>query len=266
MVRIRVTSLRVAGLVGVVACGGVSVRPDANEIDAPDAMTCITSPGNLGARWRAERNTSEETGAYDGVATGGVTYTLGRHGDAFRFNGTDGVVTADPRDELYPSASFSVEAWVNTFSTNAVLVSKHDAGGTATSGSYWALEIGITGVYFAFRVNGVPTGTRIALGPRVDDGNWHHIVGVRDVGLGQHALYVDGTLAVANTIGGGDLSPITNVDGDSDPLTLGAARTAGNNPNCCYLLGAIDEVAYYERALTAPQVAAIHAALDGICR
>jgi len=99
----------------------------------------------------------------------------------------------------------------------------------------------------------------------VGDGNWHHIVGVRDVGVGQHLLYVDGTMARADPIGGADLGPITNVDGESDPLTIGAGRTGGSDAKTAHLLGGVDEVAYYESSLTASQVAAIYAAPDGIC-
>ena len=275
MVGRRPCGMRVMPLcaISLSACGGISPATDAAPTDAPqldasspDAATCVASPPGLRAHWRAEMDTSDETTLYDGVASGGVTYAPGRHGDAFRFDGASGVVAADTGDKLYPSASFSVEAWVNTYSPNAVVVSKYDCGGAACSGSYWGLEIDVAGVvYFAFRIDGSQTNTLIARGPTVNDGDWHHVVGVRDVGRRQHLLYVDGTMVAANSIAGADLGPIADVDRESDPLTIGAGRTAGSNPNSSLLLGAIDEVAYYESALTADQVAAIFVARDGIC-
>jgi hypothetical protein len=254
----------------LLGCGQTrAVIPDADPV-APDAAapadaaTCAASPAGLRARWRAEMDTGDDTGANDGVAVG-AGYTEGRHGDAFLFDGVDDLVTADSDDELYSTASFSVEAWVETFSTGVVIIDKIDcAGAGACPGDYWGLEIGNDAIpYFAVRVDARPA--VFARGDSISDGDWHHLVGVRDVGAGEVRLYVDGELAETTEIAGADLGALVDTDGASDPVTIGAGRTVGSETLAAFLLGAIDEVAYYETAIGDAEVAAIYAAPDGIC-
>ena len=51
-----------------------------------------------------------------------------------------------------------------------------------------------------------------------------------------------------------------------DPVTIGTGRSSGVDTFDSGLIGSIDEPAYYISAWTADEVAAVHAAPDGICR
>jgi hypothetical protein len=265
-----------SGAGGAVADGGAQDAPttsadasvDASVADGSiDAPRCVPSPGALQARWRGEMNTDDDTGVFNGTAMGGLAYAPGRHGFAFLFDGANAIVTADPADNLYPPASFSVEAWIQTRTTGnyAFIIEKYDCGGSdACSGAYWGLYLDTSAhAVFEFRVDGGQVVTLTASAQTMNDGSWHHLVGVRDVTARQILLYVDGTLAAEKAIT--DLGPLGNADGHSDPLTIGGARMAGVDTFIQLFPGAIDEVAYYTRAMTAAEVAAVYAAPDGIC-
>jgi hypothetical protein len=247
--------------------------PDTGSTDGGpiDSRACVASPPGLQARWRGDMNTNDDTGVFNGTGHGNLEYTPGRHGSAFLLDGVGALVTADPSDALYPPASFSIEAWINTTATGVyvTVVNKYDCGGSdGCSGSFWGIDVDMNGhVNFALRVTGSPSNviTLVDSLRSVTDGAWHHLVGVRDVSAGQALVYVDGTLAVSRAISGADLGALNNGDGVPDPVTIGAGRQSGVDTYVQYFTGAIDDVAYYTHALTATEVAGLYAAPDGVC-
>jgi len=48
---------------------------------------------NLFAVYKAESNANDSLGVYNGTANGGVTYSAGKSGNAFTFNGTTAYVS-----------------------------------------------------------------------------------------------------------------------------------------------------------------------------
>jgi len=256
-----------------IGCGNVS--PSSEIVDGPtdaglDAATCARPPVGLAARWRGEANTNDDTGLFEGTAHGALAYAPGRHGTAFLLDGTTAYVTADEGDTLWPTASFSIEAWVKapTISMEAVVFCKYGCGGGTCDGNLWQLNIDASGhPLFAFRVNGSPSGV-IKLTDTADvaiDGGWHHLVGVRDTTAGRARLYVDGKLGVMLAISGADLGAMGNVDGSPDPVTIGSQQSMGRVTFEAFFGGAVDDAAYYSTALTDTEVAAIYVAPDGEC-
>jgi hypothetical protein len=262
----------------IAACGSIdrklpdagSAAPDAALDAAPDSPRCVPSPVGLQARWRGEMNAKDETSAHDGVATFGQFTPAGRHGAAFLFDGIRSFVAADPQDVLWPTGSFSIEAWAkaSAFTTEyATVVAKYGCGGAdGCDGSDYELLIYSGGhPQFEYRVPGGQIQITIASLANVLDGAWHHLVGVRDNARGEQRLYLDGILAVSRPISGIDLAALSNADGKPDPVTLGAGRASGTDTMNSFLPGAVDDVAIYYSALDDAQVAALHAAPDGIC-
>ena len=78
----------------------------------------------------------------------------------------------------------------------------------------------------------------------VNDGDWHHVVGVRDSGTMK--LYLDGSEVATGTDNTG------NID-ISDPLIIGAGQAFGGSVGN-FFNGQIDEVAIFNKALTADQI------------
>jgi len=135
------------------------------------------------------------------------------------------------------------------------------------SSAYWQLGIADGGFpTFLLRIDKTATTLMTTDSQHViTDGAWHYLAGVRDIHTKQRSLYVDGALAVSMPLSDAQLGPLSNTDGEVDPVVIGAA-TISNAPGYeRFLAGAIDEVAYLSSALTAEEVQAIYAAPDGEC-
>jgi len=150
------------------------------------------------------------------------------------------------------SQPFSVEAWVyggfgiQTFGAGIVTV------GYGGGGEQFALDCGGTGSAFRFYVHNASAAQGTASSTFVpSDGAWHHVVGVCDQPNGNVYLYIDGVQAASGTLPTG-----TGILTNSTPLTIGS-REAGNTPGLYtnQFSGKIDDVAIYNQALSAAQVA-----------
>jgi Concanavalin A-like lectin/glucanases superfamily len=156
---------------------------------------------------------------------------------------------------------FSIELWVRTTLTQGTrnFVDKRD-------GRPRGYAIFVERGSFGFQVAGGEQQISVAVDrARVSaDGQWHHVAAVaKRLPPQAPALYIDGVLR-ANS---GRLMPLESIDNDV-PLWLGRHHRNGFVPRDeIYFTGAIDELAFYRRALSATEVKAIHAAgKAGKCR
>lgn len=214
------------------------------------AQACIQVPDGLAAWWQAEGNGNDAVGQNDGTLIGGVSFASGRAGQGIHFDGVSGEVRVNHTSDLNfgPTDSISIEAWVKPdqfMSTPMVIVMLT----YACTSEYIATSVGSDGrVNFGFRdnvglyVNTYSTGS-------IRDGQWHHIVGVRDVATHTGNLYIDGAL----------------IDTQQDPTTgtftiTNPADGIGAEPVPCpnkyYWKGDMDEVKIYRRALSSSEVQA----------
>jgi hypothetical protein len=145
-------------------------------------------------------------------------------------------------------ASFSFEAWFKTTSSGVAAVSRNrvDLGhvtswwiGTSPQGT------GIIELRDNAGTNTVLKGTTV-----IANGQWHHVIGVRDGVANQNRLYVDGVLE-------GTLNQ-TFVTDFSAPGSLPVAigyLTPWEGENELHFIGEIDEVAIFNRAVSASEAA-----------
>lgn len=241
--------------------------PLGNSMSSPDvAVTVATKASPYAQRVRADGATSlwrlDEPGGATGYDSARYTdLTLGSGvsrsvpgaiakdtDTATRFNGTSTGTASTPLAGA-AAASYTVEAWVRTTSTNGgkIIGLGNRATGNST-GFDRSLYIDSTG---RARFGVYDGHTRSVVGPvPVNDGRWHHLAATRtSTGL---TLYVGG-VAVAhstNTAPTG-FNGVWRVGGDT--LTGWPAA-----PSSFYLAGDIDEVAVYPAALTAQQISAHH--------
>ncbi|NNG34810.1 LamG-like jellyroll fold domain-containing protein [Nakamurella aerolata] len=174
---------------------------------------------------------------------GGAALTRGKSGSALRLDGRDDQATATPV-ALDTTGNYSVAAWVradtlpgNTYAT-AVATEAYDGR------SPFFLQYSGPARGWAFSI---PDGPRaIAPGP-VSTGRWYHLVGVRDAVAGTLTLYVDGVKAASATAFGTSAS--------TGAVTFGRAQWDSDPVD--FLAGAVDTVRLYNRALSAPEVAAL---------
>jgi hypothetical protein len=190
----------------------------------------------------------------DGTGAANPTAVAGRVNGAQQFDGfNDGIdVPPDRSFDWYSDESFSIEFWIKrngAVAGNQVAIGRDD-GNPATSLHWWVgILDGVTDTAsFTLGDNDGGSITTVTGNTDLTDNDWHHVVAVRDRSLGvngQNLLYVDGVLDI--------------------PAAVDAAYDAGFGStsavlNIGYLAGGfrfedmLDEVALYDRALTAAEI------------
>ena len=173
-------------------------------------------------------------------------------------DGGDDVVTfADPGAlNFSTNRAFTLETWVNGASSQesgAAILCKGYGGG----GEQYALDVQ-NGVFrFFIRDNGSPptaTTTSATFGP---NGTWQHLAAVYDQAGGIMRLYVNGTSAASST-------PRATLLNTNHEVSIGARQGNNTSPYNLNFDGSIDEVAIYNRALTANEITThFNAPFDG---
>jgi RHS repeat-associated protein len=237
---------------------------DGNVCTDPDSCrtvsaSCTSQPSGAVALWPADGYATDVIGAKHGVLGGGATYGTAGWNQSFVLNGSDAFVNVDASaPAMNVSAPATLEFWarISTDTCNTVYHMRQDAtheqklqlGNGCTSSLNNEL---VTWTY----VNGTVTST---VG---------YTTSVRPIGSFQHfaltfngastTIYVDG-VQVATTVGSG--TGQGKWAGFSSPLsaTLGAVRTSG--VGSAFFNGVIDDLAVYNRVLSASEIAAIKAA------
>jgi hypothetical protein len=173
--------------------------------------------------------------------------TAGIVDTAFLFNGIDKINVPSFSDIDWTSGdSFSIEAWVKIPATelctaNKVAVGRYEGSGKAS----WWLGCDETDNHAAFSLrDNTGTGLRVVGITAINDGNWHHLVGVRDASAGDNRIYVDGA------------------EETSTPASYSASFASTHDLNFGYMNanpyyyfpGSIDEIALYDRALSLDEI------------
>jgi hypothetical protein len=204
---------------------------------------CMLAPRNVVNWWPAEGNPKDNFGGVNSVPRNGFSYAPGKVGLAFHFDGSTSHLDLGAASILPPwTACF----WVN----------RQDAPGTgaalAGDGTY---ELKLE-QYNRTRKVGI---TQIGAGDYVYDyiapvGQWVHLA---FVGTGT------GTVLYANAVLQGTLP-------NNIPLPrtcLGAGYVSSSSRFIDFMLGSLDEVVFFNRALGAAEVNAIYSAGSaGLCR
>ncbi|MBI2617827.1 DUF2341 domain-containing protein [Candidatus Gottesmanbacteria bacterium] len=220
------------------------------------AYLYTSSIQNLVAEWKLDEGTG--TTAYDTSGQestsknfkGNLDWTGGKFGSSMNFLGSNseyiGFSDATAFDLGATTESYSVSAWMKTttnFSANAHLVAKYDGGA-----AYPFILYLNTSEQACFTLRG--TNNPIACGSTaLNDGNWHNLVGVRDVVADTIYTYVDGILATSTT----DTTTATAANNAS--LTIG---NGGTSYTTFDYTGQIDQVQIYNLALTQYQISQIY--------
>ena len=215
---------------------------------------CIQDPIGY---WTLDQNSSPYTNEmiddFHGTCTGGGCPTVnnnGRVGSSQVFDGNDdGISIADNGTAPFDRGttdSFSIAAWFRreagaAWSENEVVVGRY----AYRQAHFWLGLASSTG-HAHFRLWDSTAFTNPdrnfgAVEGSVDlaDGQWHQLVGVRNGQTNQNFLYVDGTQV--------DVIPVTYTGtfvGDA-PMSIGSMNSQ------YYFNGDIDEVAFFDEALSA---------------
>ncbi|HEX3628054.1 MAG TPA: LamG-like jellyroll fold domain-containing protein [Verrucomicrobiae bacterium] len=161
------------------------------------------------------------------------------------------------------NAEFTVEAWVNPTAPE----NGGTAVGIAAKGYFnqeeFSLDCGASGNGFRFEVRDAAgtvynAGSTLATSTSGNLNQWYHLVGVCDEANGVVLLYTNGQLAASAAIPAA--SGVLN--SSSTPMTIGARASSATSGNNNQFIGYINDVAVFNHALTAGQVAAEYAAVS----
>ena len=187
--------------------------------------------------WQGDGNTADSTGqSAPATLVGGVTYTTGVSGQAFKLNGTTGYVNLSPTLGNFGYGDFTASAWVQTTSTQSgYILAKRSSSG---HGSFWNVSLNSAGkaaVEIDQDGNGTSYNT-FASTKSINDGKFHDITVVRHGAT--LSLYIDGQLDSSQA---GGLTYIWN----TAPLLAGVSQ---GYPG--YFTGNIDDISIDSKALS----------------
>ncbi|MFZ1719720.1 MAG: LamG domain-containing protein [Candidatus Moraniibacteriota bacterium] len=201
-----------------------------------------------------DRSGSSNTGTLTNMSRA-TSPAEGKLGQALTFDGVDDeITTATDKGNGSSLKIFTLSTWFKTSAISARKIIGIEANQTGTGSAAFDRDIyvGTDGKVY-FRVyDGVSRYTTSA--GALNDGNWHHAVGVSNGDNETIQLYVDGVLQQTTAIGtvwssytssywrigGYKLTGLTNGGGDG------------------YFAGSLDEVRIYNRALSAGEVQSLY--------
>ena len=237
----------------VILAAGAARAPGQAPAPAPAARG-LPQEG-LVAFWAGEGNAADSVGKNHGVLKGGATFAPGKMGRAFTFDGKDDHVSmGDALD--WGKGSWSISLWVRKSAScakNATLLRKSLTSHGTPSASGYGLDIVDNRLrFYVAGPNESNPATTGAPGPVA--GRWHHVAGVLDRETGKMHLYVDGKATDSASI-----AKLGSLDTNM-PLSMG--MLARGNPSLAlyHFTGAIDEVAMWNRALSAEEVRGVYVA------
>ena len=249
--RYRVRAVDSAGLTVTGEWKSVAVRSTGKALSTYAAAVLADSPTTYRRLGEASGAVVDSGYTYNGSASSGVTRgvagAIGRDADtAYRFNGGGQTAWTDP--SMTTPRAMTTEAWFKTVSTKGGVITSWGSSPSGSSANVnYVTYLGSDGkVRFGVRdfARNVLSSTRT-----YNDGKWHHVVATLDWSSGQR-LYVDGAQVAANPAvkHGRDFQGYWRIG--SDNLSGWPSR-----PKSDALSADIDEVATYERALSATRIA-----------
>ena len=189
---------------------------------------------------------TDETGAHPGTVTD-ATLVAGKIGSAIQCNGAT-TLGSIPHSPALDCAAFTLSVWVKfTGTQNLVIAEKNGNSGWSIQTMSDALVSSFGGPSGQVMINSGGITSSLLSGASVNNGQWRHIAAVVDYAGGINKFYVDGSLTSPSSGLGSSVSGVPTYI--SDPLSIGQRPT-----NVGPFAGAIDNIRYYNRALSAAEV------------
>lgn len=248
----------------ILALGG-SLAGEPPPGPTPTTPQCTPPPSGLVSWWPADGDFADIADANTGTGAGAVTFVPGKVGQAFKFNGdSDSFITLPDNPNLLPeSNTFTIDGWMkiddvsNQFDT---LLAKRDGCGEAEISYLLTVNKGFVSPDFVFppvrelqlvmstadgstaRATSASTNSVVPV-----DGQYHHVAGTYDGSFMR--VYIDGQL-VGETPYSGPIVPTHSPAVISHHGGMCTERSAA----------AIDELEFYDRALSPEEIQEIFAA------
>jgi hypothetical protein len=242
-----------AGTYSVIVSNVAGIATSADAVLTVDS-SCISAAPGLVAWWPAEGDASERINQNNGTLQAGLGFAAGEAGQGFSFDGAANYmsVPASPTVDIGSGQGFTIECWIKpTDVSSAHCIAEWNNGAGGIGLQFWHSDPGIGGLgaVFANVTDISGAGHVFATSPGLLTSNvFQHIALTYSKSNGVAALYRNGALAASSTIG--QVRAQTTF-----PLFFGR-RISGSGPTGFYK-GVVDEIALYNRGLTASEVQAI---------
>ena len=151
---------------------------------------------SLYAVYKAESNANDSLATYNGTAQGGLTYSTGKSGNAFTFNGTNAYVSL-PNNSLKFTNDFSISVWTNFsgISNDAqTILSNLTYDGTYAYGYFFYYH----NQYLKFVIYNNSGAVSLDYSTSILFNSWNNIVITRKLSTGTK-MYINGTLVASNS-------------------------------------------------------------------
>ena len=218
---------------------------------------CMTAPAGMTNWWPGDGNTNDLVGAAQGTVHGAVTYGPGRVGSGFTFNGA-GSLDFGTTAGNFGLADFTVSFWMKTTATAGTGTALVEKRAVCAFSDFWSFRmVGSANPSAVTRLGQVvveldntsdPAASGYALlysQVPVNVGAYHHVALTRSGTTAK--LYVDGILR--------DTQTTANVLRLSNPAPLVIGESVCTNMDGTLpLVGQLDEVELFNRALTAAEI------------
>lgn len=224
------------------------------------AQTCVQAPSGLVSWWPGDGHANDISGVNHGTLQNGATFAAGMVGQAFILPGTTDYVRIDNATDLDILGDLTLDAWINLADVvfgqpNALgvggdraIVDKRDMAGTIVTYVFFIEGDRAPGIGTGSAPLGFFSGSSFVKSSILTwaPNTWYHVAVVKSgVTL---TFYRDGAVVGTGTVSNAPSSL-------NSRLAIGAvpSNTGIFNP----LVGALDEVEVFVRALSAPEIQAI---------
>lgn len=211
-------------------------------------------PSGIVVWWRAQDSAEDAIGSNNGSLQGGATFTEGKVGRAFLFNGTSSFIALSNNASMdFAAGDFTIETWCRFDSLVGAQEVLHKVTGIAPNDQTYFLEFSgfpdSPSLRFMVRDTAANQNDLVIPVP-LASGLWYHIAAVRTGNT--NAMYLDGVQIGSQTAG---LSVNTGTGGIA---SIGNIAYNGTPGIIRYFAGAIDELSLYSKALSQSEIQAIH--------
>jgi hypothetical protein len=214
------------------------------------------------AVYNAENNANDALNTYNGTPMGGLTYGVGKVGNAFNFNGTTSYVQlGDVMDVGLSSWSYSFWFKANVDHAEAAFFSKSYSGTGA--GRLFAFVKNYT-----LSITFTPTSTGVITvqtpANSILKNNWYHIVCVLDRN-DKIKAYINGVLQTLTTTAGTNnlTSYVATNYNTNNPFRIGCYTSSNNTTPVLFFNGQIDAFNVWNKVLNQTEITELYNSGNG---
>ncbi len=221
---------------------------------------CVPAPSGLVSWWRGEGNANDEVGGNHGILVNGVSFSPGKVGQGFHFDGNNSYIRVPHSASLNLANALTLELWYEDQRPAFLgfgLIAKRGTGIDPCNFGINLLDSGL-GVYYndpAYFNNPSSDDSltyETSRYPTLPAANvFHHLAATYqqfDASHIQLKTYVDGQLVRDKLVVGNLANTLSTND-----VTIGASSPTGE-----FMNGIMDEVSLYNRALSASEILSIY--------